>query len=581
MEVENVLMELSIRNFAIIDEITVPFDEGLTVLTGETGAGKSIIIDAIGLLIGGRGSVDYVRHGSKRAEIEGMFSVDAHMSKEFTRLIRDVGISIDEENTIVLKREITTQGKSICRVNEKLTTLAVLREIGQLLVDIHGQHEHQKLLQTDKHLLFLDRFAESSLTKTKKEYGQLYQQFQRKREQLMQLSETEQQMAQRLDLIRYQFKEIDEAELTPNEDQELFEERKKLANSEELFKTVHGTYESLYGDGKGLEWVMAAMNQIEDAASIDPKLHNLHETIANSYYLLEESSFSLREYYDGIEFDPERLNTIEARLSEISQLKRKYGESVNDILEYATAIEEEMDTLTNREQRFAQWEQELEASAKDLNIEANHLTKLRKTEAKKLIHAIQKQLDELYMKDTIFDVEFEAKNKADVTVNELIKSSPFRRSGVDYVSFMVATNKGEPLKPLAKVASGGEISRMILALKSILARHEGVTSLIFDEVDTGVSGRIAQAIAEKIHHISIGSQVLCITHLPQVAAMADTHLFISKDEKNGRTRTKAHPLSMVEKTEEISRMISGVEITDLTRQHAKELIEQARKMKKQ
>ncbi|WP_416149567.1 DNA repair protein RecN [Salipaludibacillus sp. HK11] len=574
------LMELSIRNFAIIDEITVPFEEGLTVLTGETGAGKSIIIDAIGLLIGGRGSVDYVRHGSKRAEIEGLFSVEGNgMSKELSKLLRDLGISIDEEETVVLRREITTQGKSICRINDKLSTLAVLREVGQLLVDIHGQHEHQKLLQTDKHLLFLDRFAESTLQKTKAEYEKLYQQFIKKREQLVQLTDSDQQMAQRLDLIQYQFQEIVEAELKPNEDEELSEERKKLANSEDLHKTVHGAYESLYGDNKGLEWVMAAMNQIEEAATMDPSLHKLHETIANSYFLLEESSFSLRDYYEQIEFDPERLNTIEARLSEMSQLKRKYGESVNEILEYATTIEEEIDTLTNREQRFMQWEQELEALAKDLYVEASHLTKLRKLQAKKLISAIQKQLDDLYMKDTIFDVDFDEKKQTDLTVNQIIKSSPFKKTGIDYISFMVATNKGEPLKPLAKVASGGEISRMILALKSILARHEGVTSLIFDEVDTGVSGRVAQAIAEKIHHISLGSQVLCITHLPQVAAMADTHLLISKDEKKGRTRTKARPLSVDEKTEEISRMISGVEITDLTRQHATELIEQAQQMK--
>ncbi|PYZ94363.1 DNA repair protein RecN [Salipaludibacillus keqinensis] len=573
------LMELTIRNFAIIDEVSVSFEEGLTVLTGETGAGKSIIIDAIGLLIGGRGSVDYVRHGSKRAEIQGLFSIDPNMSKELIRLLEDLGISLDEEETIVLRRDITTQGKSICRVNEKLTTLAVLREVGQLLVDIHGQHEHQKLLQTDKHLLFLDRFAESSLLKTRNEYDKLYQQFLKKREQLMQLSESEQQMAQRLDLIQYQFKELEEAELQPNEDEELYEERKKLANSEGLYRTVHGTYESLYGDGKGLEWVMAAMNQIEEAASMDQDLHKLQETIANCYYLLEESSFSLRDYYESIEFDPERLNTIEARLSEISQLKRKYGESVNDILEYASSIQEEMDMLKNREQRLVQWEQELEAVANDLFVEANHLTKLRKDQAKKLITSIQKQLNDLYMKDTVFDVEFDSKTVSDFSANQLMKTSPFRRSGIDHVSFMVATNKGEPLKPLAKVASGGEISRMILALKSILARHEGVTSLIFDEVDTGVSGRVAQAIAEKIQHISVGSQVLCITHLPQVAAMADTHLFISKDEKKGRTRTKVRPLTVDEKAEEISRMISGVEITDLTRQHATELLEQAQQMK--
>ncbi|MGJ9383300.1 DNA repair protein RecN [Salipaludibacillus sp. CF4.18] len=573
------LMELSIRNFAIIEETTISFEEGLTVLTGETGAGKSIIIDAIGLLIGGRGSVDFVRHGSKRAEIEGLFSIEKSSNHDLLVFFEELGIAVDEEETMVLRREITKQGKSICRANGKLITLAVLREVGQSLVDIHGQHEHQKLLQTDKHLLFLDRFAETSLHKTRIEYDKLFRQFTKKREQLLQLSDNEQKMAQRLDLIQYQFKEINEAELIPNEDKELLEEKHRLDNSEDLYRTVHGTYESLYGDGKGLEWVMAAMNQMEEAATLDPELHNLHESIANSYYLLEEASFSLRDYYEDIAFDPNRLNEIEARLSEINQLKRKYGESVDDILEFAANLEGEIDTLTNREQRVVQWEEELVAFAEDLVVEGNHLTEIRKSESKKLKAAIQKQLEDLYMKDTVFEVDFSNKTVPDMTAQNLIKSSPFHRTGMDHVSFMVATNKGEPLKSLAKVASGGEISRMILALKSILARHEGVTSLIFDEVDSGVSGRVAQAIAEKIYTISQGSQVLCITHLPQVAAMADTHLFISKDEKKGRTSTNVDALAYREQTEEISRMISGVEITDLTRQHAKELLSQAQNMK--
>ncbi|WP_078576993.1 DNA repair protein RecN [Salipaludibacillus agaradhaerens] len=573
------LMELSIRNFAIIDEISISFEEGLTVLTGETGAGKSIIIDAIGLLIGGRGSVDFVRHGSKRAEIEGMFSVESSVSKELAALLEDMGIASNEEQTIVLRREMTTQGKSICRVNGKLTTLALLREVGQLLVDIHGQHEHQHLLQADKHLTFLDRYAGTSLEKTKREFEKLYEQFIKKRDQLLQLSENEQQMAQRLDLIQYQFKEIENAKLELDEDKELEDERQKLNNSEGLYKTVHGTYESLYGEGKGLEWVMAAMNQIEEAASMDPELHTVKETIANCYYLLEESSFSLRDYYEGIAFDPDRLNTIEARLSEISQLKRKYGDTVNDILEYASTIEEEMDTLTNREQRLVQWEEELSSLVKDLTIEAEHLSQLRQKHAVKLKKAIQQQLKELYMKDTVFDVAFNKVSATNVTIQQLLKSSPFNKTGLDQVSFMVATNQGEPLKPLAKVASGGEISRMILALKAILAKHEGVTSIIFDEVDTGVSGRVAQAIAEKIYRVSIGSQVLCITHLPQVAAMADTHLFIEKKQQSGRTQTVVRPLNETEQTEEISRMISGVEITDLTRQHARELIIQAKETK--
>ncbi|UCZ54616.1 DNA repair protein RecN [Bacillus shivajii] len=571
------LMELSIRNFAIIDTMTVSFDEGLTVLTGETGAGKSIIIDAIGLLIGGRGSVEFVRHGSKRAEIEGLFSVDRH--HDVYKLFNDVGIETGEEETILLKREITKQGKSICRVNGKLVTLAVLRQIGQMIVDIHGQHEHQQLLQEDKHLTLLDRFAEDHIKKPKHEYKELYQSFIKKRKELKQLSENEQEMAQRLDLIKYQYHEITEANIQPEEDTRLTEEKKRLSNSEELFKTTHGAYEALYGDNRGLEWVMVAMNQIEEAAEMDEQLHKLKETITNCYYLLEEATYSLRDYHENIEFDPDRLNEIELRLNELTQLKRKYGETVNEVLEYASKIEDEMDTLNNRDERLQQWESDLAGIAKDLIVEGKHLTEVRKYEAKRLEENIQTELEDLYMKNTKFQVEFHEHSFQEEDLLSLSKSLPITKEGIDDISFMVATNKGEPLKPLAKVASGGEISRMILALKKILATHEGVTSLIFDEVDTGVSGRVAQAIAEKIHHISVGSQVLCITHLPQVAAMADTHLFISKGEDSERVTTSVKPLNEEEQIEELSRMISGVEITELTKEHAKELLEQANQIK--
>ncbi|PRO66718.1 DNA repair protein RecN [Alkalicoccus urumqiensis] len=569
------LMELSIRNFAIIEELSVSFEEGLTVLTGETGAGKSIIIDAIGLLIGGRGSVDFVRHGSRRAEIEGLFSVDGPMSPETEALFQDLDIQLNEEDTIVLKREITHQGKSVCRINGRLTTLGILRQAGQQLVDIHGQHEHQQLLQTEKHQLFLDRFAEEELHEAKEQYEELFHLFEKKRRQLLQVTDNEQQVAQRLDLISYQFEEIQAAGLQPKEDESLEEERRLLANSEGLYKHVHGAYDTLYGDGKGLEWVMAAMNQIEEAAELDPSLQEVKETITSNYYLLEETAFSLRDYYEAIEFDPDRLNEIEARLSEIHQLKRKYGESVEQILEYAAGIEEELDTLTNREQRMDQWQKELEEAAEDLYVEAENISRIRRKAAGSLKEAIQQQLQDLYMPNTIFEVDVRPPEKPDFQADTLVKKHPFTKTGMDHVEFLVATNRGEPLKSLAKIASGGEISRMILALKSILAANEGITSLIFDEVDTGVSGRVAQSIAEKIHGLASGSQVLCITHLPQVAAMADTHLFISKEEKKERTITQVNPLPAEKQTEEIARMISGVEMTELTLEHARELIQQA------
>ncbi|ADH99765.1 DNA repair protein RecN [Salisediminibacterium selenitireducens] len=568
------LLELTIKDFAIIERVTISFEGGLTVMTGETGAGKSIIIDAIGQLIGGRGSADFVRHASKRAEIEGIFSIEDPVNRELNALFEELDLPKIEEGTVLLRREITNQGKSICRINGKLTTLGILRQVGQTLVDIHGQHEHQRLLQQDQHVGFLDRFAGKPVEKAKKEYGVLYKQYMQKRKQLHQFSDNEQQLAQRLDLLQYQYNEISDADLSPGEDEELLEEKKLLENSEHLYNAVRGSYDALYGDGKGLEWVMTAMNQLSEAAEVDDKLASLNESVTNQYYLLEEASFSLRDYFETITFDSERLQVIEDRLSEIQQLKRKYGATVNDILEYASRVEEEIDALSNREQRIEEWQEEVAALRKDLILEGTHLHEQRKKAAGKLEKAIQTQLKELYMKDTVFDVKIDT---GDLESGD----EAITKEGIDKVSFQVATNKGEPLKSLAKIASGGEISRMILALKTILSKHEGVTSLIFDEVDTGVSGRVAQAIAEKIHRISGNSQVLCITHLPQVAAMADTHMFISKESKQNRTITRVEALSAKDKTEEISRMISGVEITDLTRQHANELIAQADRMKEE
>lgn len=568
------LSELSIKNFAIIDQLSVTFEKGLTVLTGETGAGKSIIIDAIGLLVGGRGSTDFVRHGEKKAEIEGLFFIEDKKHPVYKKA-SNIGVEIDEDGMVVLQRAINTQGKSICRINGKLVTLAILREIGGTIVDIHGQHEHQHLMQQDRHLSMLDQFAEETLKSTLIEYNNLYTSYKKIQRQVLQYTEDEQKLAQRLDLLQYQLKEIEKANLKPDEDQLLNEERVRLSNSERLYKTVYDSYHALYGEGKGLEWLMLAMNNIEEITAIDKSLGDISESISNCYYLLEESAFSLRDYYEGIEFDPNRLEFIEERLNEISQLKRKYGNDVTEILEYASKIEEEIELLQNKDENIHQMQQQLESVVLDLYVEANHLTKLRMEVAKGLTEKIQQQLKDLYMDKTKFEINITER----VTTNKdpIIegKRVSFVEDGIDKIEFLISTNPGEPVKPLAKIASGGEISRIMLALKSIFSIKHGVTSLIFDEVDTGVSGRVAQAIAEKIHAISSNSQVLCITHLPQVAAMADTHLYITKDQTEQKTSTNISTLTKADQVEEIARMIAGVEVTELTRQHAKELLNQA------
>lgn len=564
------LAELSIKNFAIIDSLTLSFEKGLTVLTGETGAGKSIIIDAIQLLVGGRGSSEFVRYGENRAEIEGLFLIDDEGHPFFERA-HEFGIETSE-GMVVLRRDISSNGKSVCRINGKLVTIATLREIGSTLIDIHGQHEHQDLLNHERHLALLDSFEGEELAISLKEYQTIFHQYEKAKKNLQKLSQNEQQMAHRLDLLTFQLNEIQQAQLKPNEDEQLMDEKIKIANFEKIFNALNMTYTSLHGDQKGLDWIGLAMSHIENAATYDNSFKETFDSISSSYYLLEEISYKIRNELENIEFDPEKLNGIETRLNEINQLKRKYGKSVAEVIEYSAKIEEEIETITNREDHIKIIEEEVRSLEKDLLIEAKNLSNLRKKLASTLIVSIQQELKDLYMDKTQFEIIF----KQDLQTHNEVK---FFRDGIDEVEFYISTNPGEPLKPLSKVASGGELSRIMLALKSIFSQHQGVTSIIFDEVDTGVSGRVAQSIAEKICKVAANSQVLCISHLPQVAAIADQHLFILKETTNERTKTIVRQLNEDEKIKEIGRMISGVEITDLTKQHAKELLDLAKKVK--
>lgn len=563
------LQELTIRNFAIIDELNLSFDKGLTTITGETGAGKSIIIDAIHLLVGGRGSVEFIRHGEKKAEIEGLFTIQSNEHPCVERA-REFGIEI-EEGMMVLHRNISTNGKNVCRINGKLVTISVLREIGSTLVDIHGQHEHQELMNESLHLQLLDQYGKADIEKAIANYSEVYKNYEQTLSRLKKLSENEQQMAHRLDLIQFQLKEIHNADLRLNEDEELLDEKRKLMNFERLFDALKTSFDALQGEQRGLDWVSLLMSQMETAAELNKEYEPMLEAVSNCFYTLEDITRNLSDELDKLEFQPDRLNDIESRLNEINQLKRKYGQSIQGILEYGAKIEEEIETITNRESHIQKLQKSLSTMQKDLFLEGKQLSDLRHIWAKRLTEAISNELKQLYMDKTIFEVRFHQSAENFLDMQDI----PFRKDGLDIIEFYISTNPGEPLKPLAKVASGGELSRMMLALKTIFSKHQGITSIIFDEVDTGVSGRVAQAIAEKIHQISTNSQVFCISHLPQVAAMADTHLFIRKEMADGRTRTSVKLLSHDEKITEIGRMISGVEITDVTKEHAKELIELA------
>ncbi|MDT0002990.1 DNA repair protein RecN [Listeria cossartiae subsp. cayugensis] len=559
------LQEMTIKNFAIIESLSLTFQEGMTVLTGETGAGKSIIIDALGLLVGGRGSADFIRHGEERLELQGLFGLaeDNHACRN---ALLENGIDASDD-MVVLERSLFRSGKNSCRINGKLVTTVLLRQIGSKLIDIHSQHEHQELMNDEFHLSLLDRFASDKIKPALTKYQTNFKEYQAIEKEWKNWTKNERELAQRLDMLRFQQQEIENANLQAGEEDRLLEQKNILANFEKLNENLQGAYAAIQGEPGGLEFVGEAMRQMETAASIHTDYKAVSEAISSSYYMLEDSMSQIRQSLDQLEFQPEELNQIESRLNDLNQLKRKYGKTIEDIIQYEQEISSEMEKLTDSESHVGHLETKLATLKTELTKQANTLTDIRKKAAVILEKQIKQELNQLYMEKAIFSVRFEA-NKMDLT-----------ESGQDSVVFYMSTNPGEPLKPLAKIASGGELSRMMLALKTIFSRHQGITSIIFDEVDTGVSGRVGQAIAEKIYAVSVGSQVLCISHLPQVAAMANHHYYITKKVQNKRTTTSVTVLQGEDKVEEISRMIAGIEVTELTKQHAKEMIEQAEKVK--
>ncbi|WP_339194819.1 DNA repair protein RecN [Solibacillus sp. FSL R5-0449] len=558
------LRELSIRNFAIIDDLTVSFFGGLTVLTGETGAGKSIIIDAVNILAGGRGSTEFIRHGEKKAELGGLFHVDNSQHPIFAKL-EEHGIE-SEEDTIILRRDLHDSGKSVCRVNGKLVPLSVLRDIGGSLIDIHGQHENQELMDEKFHINLLDHYAHHELLPVKAKYDEAYEAYRQLKREVSELSMDEQRMAQRIDLYQFQIQELEQAGLKIDEEEALDEERLRLMNFHKIFERANIAYSAISDDGTGLDFIGNAMNALEDIVALDSNFKEASEAVTSSFYALQDAAYQVKNVLDDLEYDAERLNEVEQRLALYQTMKRKYGTTVEEILTYHEKIEEELSQLMNRDETLQKNEQLLAKMEADLNKIADQLTTIRKENAIKLSDAIMNELRMLHMEKAQFIVKFEPLNQLDA-------------NGKDFVAFYISTNVGEPPKSLPKVASGGELSRMMLALKTIFSSSNGITSIIFDEVDTGVSGRVAQAIAEKIAAISVNSQVLCISHLPQVAAMADHHYYIKKQVEHNRTFTSITEMEEKERIVEISRMMSGAEITDLTLQHASELIHMANERK--
>ncbi|MFC6332368.1 DNA repair protein RecN [Paenibacillus septentrionalis] len=565
------LHELSIRNLAVIEEANVQFHKGFHVLTGETGAGKSILIDALSLVVGGRGSADMVRYGCEKAEVEALF--DLPMEHPVWQRLSNLGIQHDSSEMLIVRRELTSSGKSSSRVNGQLVTITMLREIGESLVNIHGQHEHQSLLKSEQHLEWLDMYGGAELLSLKRQYSAQYEQLLLVRSQLHELDNTSRHNVQMQDLYLFQIDEISAAKLKPGEDEELQEQRKMLMYAEKRSASVNEAY-GLLNDGQGLDAISRAISRLTDIVSYDEAaLAPMLEQLQSAFYSAEDVMYQLRGYRDGIESDPLQLQQVEDRLDLIRSLKRKYGETIEEINAYLEKIMEERDKLENRDELLQQLKEQEEAIYSAAFVLAQKLSMLRQRTAQQLASEIKEHLTQLQMGAANFEVNMQTVPHEDAS------SVRLSATGIDHAVFMMSTNPGEPLKPLHKVASGGEMSRIMLALKTIFATIDQIPVLIFDEVDTGVSGRAAQAIAEKLSRLANDCQVFSITHLPQVACMADHHYEISKQFIGERTFTSVTELEGELRINELARMLGGVEITEKTKHHAQEMLDLATGLK--
>lgn len=553
------LQTLSIKQFAIIDELDINFSDGLTVMSGETGSGKSIIIDAIGQLIGMRASSDYVRHGEKKAIIEGIFDIDE--SKDAINILESLSIDVDEDFLLV-KREIFSSGKSICRINNQTVTLQDLRKVMQELLDIHGQHETQSLLKQKYHLQLLDDYADNHYSDLLNQYQLSYNQYKNKRKELEELESADQALLQRLDLMKFQLEELTEASLKEGEVEQLESDIKRIQNSEKLNLALNNAHQVLTDESAIPDRLYELSNYLQTINDIVPeKFVRLKEDIDQFYYILEDAKHEIYDEMANTEFDEQVLNEYESRMNLLNNLKRKYGKDITELIAYQSKLANEIDKIENYEQSTSQLREEIKTLYNEVIDIGKKLSQERRRVARELRDHIVSEIQNLQMKDANLEISFKPLDEPTI-------------EGIEFVEFLISPNRGEPLKSLNKIASGGELSRIMLALKSIFVKSRGQTAILFDEVDSGVSGQTAQKMAEKMRDIAQYIQVICISHLPQVASMSDHHLLISKASNADRTTTQVKELKDENKIDEIARMISGASVTELTRENAKEMIKQ-------
>lgn len=544
---------LHIENIAVIEAADISFDRGFNVLTGETGAGKSIVIDAISAILGERAYRDMIRTGASHASVRAVFTGVPEVA-----WFRDNGVAYDEET--VIQREIFLDGRNVCRVNGSLVSVSILRKLGIQLINIHGQHDSASLFDEENHLQFLDDFADNA--PLREEYGEKYRSVVTLRREIDGLTMDEGEKLRRMETLRYQIEEISKANLQPGEDEALEERRKLLQNGEKLSDGLDEAVECLYG-GDDTDGATALLDSAQRAlarlARYSDSFTGFQERVADLMYQVQDVAEEVRTARNTLSYSAEELEQIESRLDIIHRLRRKYGVTCVDILEYLEKAREELDNIEFADDHLERLKGKLKKAEKEAWAAATALRENRQLAAKRLEGRILEELSQLDMPRVQFTCRFEER---ELTPN-----------GADGVAFYMSANAGEALKPLSKVASGGELARIMLAMKNVLAEKDKVQTLIFDEVDTGVSGRAAQKVAQKLRSVAQYKQVLCVTHLPQMAALANTHLLISKSERAGRTFTTVTPLDKEGRKQELARIIGGTNITETTLKSAEEMLE--------
>ncbi|NLP14646.1 MAG: DNA repair protein RecN [Clostridium sp.] len=569
------LQRLEIQNIAIIDKIEIELGEGLNVLTGETGAGKSIIIDSINAILGERMSKQLIRTGRDKAVVEAVFQVNIDRMSD---LLESFGIEGEEDGTLVISREFTASGKNTCRINGRIATVSMLKKIGERLIDVHGQHDNQSLLRTESHIELLDSFADSKINILKDEYLKHFESYREIKDRLKSLSGDAGERERKIDILRFQIDEIEKANLKVGEEEEIEKQRDVLLNFEKIISTLSNAYEALDSGGNlgisALDRINKSVSDFSNIENYDDKYSTLKKRLEAVSYELEDVITEIRELRDGIEYEPSVLEQLEERLDVLYRLKKKYGDSIEDILEYLENAKKELDEIINNEEIINRLKEDLKKEDEQLYKLAKDINCERIKTAKLLENRIGSEFKDLEMKNT--------KLKVNIEFYDSIKDGErkYGNNGLDRVEFLISTNVGEPLKPLSKIASGGEMSRIMLAIKTILAKVDKIPTMIFDEIDIGISGIAAQKVGEKLCYISKNHQVISVTHLAQIACIADNNYYIEKVTKGGNTETVVKSLDEEGKRNEIARIIGGVKVSDIALKHAEEMLDYAREFKK-